>query len=317
MKPPYKINSTILKLVSSISEKIGAANAIHINRPPTELRKRNRIKTIQASLAIEGNTLSEEQITALLNNERIIAPKKDILEVQNEIKVYKDIWKYKPTSTAHFLKAHYTLLQGLMDKPGKYRLQAVGIAKGSEVAHLAPPSETVTGLMTDLFTYLKTDELALIKSCVFHYELEFIHPFLDGNGRMGRLWQTLILIQEYPIFEFLPIETIIKQEQDAYYSALAKADKIGMSTPFIEFMLGVIEMSLVQLLKSQSPLLTKQDRIEIYKDIIQSNLFSRQEYLAHFKTISTATASRDLKFAVENDILNKEGDKRLARYWYV
>ena len=205
MKPPYEISSEILKYISSISEKIGEVNAKYLIKTNPTLRKQNQIKTIQSSLSIEGNTLTEEQITAILENKRVVGPEKDILEVLNALEVYKNIRQLKPESEKDFLKAHNLLLQKLINEPGKYRKQGVGIVKGSKVEHIAPSFENVPYLMKDLFEYLKDkSELTLIKSCVFHYEMEFIHPFLDGNGRMGRLWQTLILMQEYPFFEFLP-----------------------------------------------------------------------------------------------------------------
>ncbi len=317
MKPPYQITDKILKLVVSISEKLGEVNATHLYKPPTELRKKNRIKTIQSSLEIEGNTLTEEQITALLENKRVLAPKKDIVEVQNAIKVYEELHTLNPNRLKDLEKAHGILMSGLIDTAGKLRTKNVGIVKGSKVEHIAPSGNMVKGLMSDLFTYLKSDEdLILIKSCVFHYEFEFIHPFIDGNGRMGRLWQTLILMQQYPVFEYLPIESLIKENQAEYYKVLSQSDKLGSSTPFIEFMLGIILQSLENLLKIQNRTLTTETRIELYKDIIGSNEFSRKDYLQNFKEISQATASRDLKWAVEQNILTKTGDKRLTKYLY-
>ena len=189
MKPPYEITSSILKLITSISEKIGEVNANLLNKPSPKLRKQNRIKTIHSSLKIEGNTLTEEQITALLENKKVIGPKKDVLEVLNAIKIYENLEEFKPSNEKSFLKAHKSLMVGLIENAGKYRNQSVGIVIGSKVEHLAPPFRNVPYLMKDLFKYLKqSDEIELIKSCVFHYEMEFIHPFLDGNGRMGRLW---------------------------------------------------------------------------------------------------------------------------------
>jgi len=158
--------------------------------------------------------------------------------------------------------------------------------------------------------------MVLIKSCVFHYEFEFIHPFMDGNGRMGRLWQTLILMRGYPVFEFLPVERIIKENQSEYYRRLSESDKIGHSTPFIQFMLQVILQALDNALAVQNITLTSQDRIAYFKDHIKNQLFKRKDYLHYFKQISTATASRDLKWAVNQRILNKSGDKRLTIYHY-
>lgn len=314
MKPPYEITTIILKFITSISEKIGEVNAKYLIKTNPTLRKQNQIKTIHSSLSIEGNTLTEEQITAIIENKRVVGPEKDIIEVLNALEVYKNINKLKPYKEKDFLNAHQLLLNKLIEKPGKYRTQGVGIVKGSKIEHVAPPFENVPYLMKDLFEYLNDkSELTLIKSCVFHYEMEFIHPFLDGNGRMGRLWQTLILMQDYPIFEFLPFETLISKNQDEYYKALSQSDKEGKSTKFIEYMLKIIDNSLAELLENSSKKLSEEDRIVIYLE--QSNIdFSRKDYMNYFKDISSATASRDLKNAVENNLIVKSGDKKTTTY---
>lgn len=315
MKPPYKITTRILELIASISEKIGEVNAAYLYKPPTELRKKNRIKTIQSSLEIEGNSLSFDQVTAILDNKRIIAPQKDILEVKNAIKAYENLDSYNPTSLISFCKAHTTLMKGLIENAGNIRTKSVGIIKGTNVTHIAPPGNIVKSLVKDLFDYLKNDkDLLLIKSCVFHYEIEFIHPFMDGNGRMGRLWQTVILRQYSPVFEFLPIESLIKARQSEYYRILGESDNKGDSTGFIEFMLQIINESLEELLTNQNVNLTSKDRITIFKEKIRKSSFNRQDYMRQFKDISTATASRDLKLAVEEGILEKTGDKRITLY---
>lgn len=317
MKPPYKITNHILKLISSISEKMGEIKAARLIKPPTELRKRNRIKTIQSSLEIEGNTLTVEQITDLINDKRILAPQKDILEVKNAISVYENLTKFNVYDIKSLFSAHKILMDNLVKDAGKIRNTAVGIIKGNQLAHVAPPGEMVYPLLKDLFDYLKNDDdIILLKSCVFHYEFEFIHPFVDGNGRMGRLWQTLILKEYSPVFEFLPIETLIKEKQQDYYNALARCDEQGESTLFIEFMLQIINSALEELLKTQQLSSTNTDRIESFKEIIGNHEFSRQDYMRHNKDISSATASRDLKNGVDNGILLKLGDKSLTIYKY-
>jgi Fic family protein len=315
MKPPYQITNKIVGLIASISEKIGEVNSAHLYRPPTELRKRNRIKTIQSSLQIEGNTLSIEQITAILENKKVIAPKKDILEVKNAIIAYDRLADYKPYNLTSFCKAHEILMKGLVNNPGSIRSKSVGIIKGSVITHIAPPGNIVRSLLKDLFDYLKKDkDLLLIKSCVFHYEVEFIHPFMDGNGRMGRLWQTVLLRQYSPVFEFLPVESLIKAKQFEYYKILGESDNKGDSTGFVVFMLQIINDSLEDLLINQNVNLTSDDRINIFKEKTGSDLFTRQEYMRQFKDISSATASRDLKEAVDKGILEKTGDKRTTQY---
>jgi len=314
MKPPYQITPEILKLITSISEKIGAVNATFLNRPSPKLRKQNRIKTIHSSLKIEGNTLTEEQITALLENKRVMGPKKDVVEVLNAIEIYDNLEKYNPENERSFLKAHQNLMNNLIEKAGKYRNQSVGIVKGSKVEHLAPPYENVPFLMKDLFEYLKKgDEIELIKSCVFHYEMEFIHPFLDGNGRMGRLWQTLILMERYPVFEFLPFETLISNDQEKYYKALSESDKSGQSTKFIEYMLKVIDISISELLNFNNRTLNEKERLEYFISLNKIE-FSRKDYMDIFKDISSATASRDLKKGLELNLFEKIGEKNKTTY---
>ncbi len=314
MKPPYDITPKILKLISSISEKIGEVNANYLSKQSPQLRKQNRIKTIHSSLQIEGNTLTEEQITALIENKRVIGPEKDVLEVLNAIKVYEKLDEYKFSSDKSFLKAHLQLMNGLIESAGKYRKQGVGIVKGTKVEHVAPPHENVPHLMKDLFEYLKdSDELTLIKSCVFHYEMEFIHPFLDGNGRMGRLWQTLILMNEYPVFEFLPFETLISQTQDEYYKSLALSDKSGKSTHFIEYMLDVIEKSLESLLNYNNRIFTAIDRLEFFLKLGVKE-FTRKDYMNIFKDLSSATASRDLKKGIELNMFESIGNLNKTKY---
>ena len=314
MKPPYDITPKILKLITSISEKLGAVNANYLNKQSPQLRKQNRIKTIYSSLQIEGNTLTEEQITALIANKRIIGPKKDVLEVLNAIKVYEKLNFFKFHSEVSFLKVHLELMNGLIENPGIYRKQSVGLVKGDKIEHIAPPFENVPYQMKDLFKYLNdVDELTLIKSCVFHYEMEFIHPFLDGNGRMGRIWQTLILMNEYPIFEFLPFETLISQTQDEYYRSLSLSDKAGKSTFFIEYMLDVINKSLENLLNYNNRILKDIDRLDYFL-MLGLKEFTRKDYMNIFKELSSATASRDLKKGLELQLIESIGNLNKTKY---
>ena len=314
MKPTYDITPKILKLITSISEKLGEINATYLSKQSPQLRKQNRIKTIHSSLQIEGNTLTEEQITALIENKRVIGPEKDVLEVLNAIKLYENLEKYKFYSDKSFLKAHKELMNGLIQSPGKYRTKGVGIVKGNMVEHVAPPAENVPYLMKDLFEYLKdSEELTLIKSCVFHYEMEFIHPFIDGNGRMGRLWQTLILMSEYPVFEFLPFETLISQTQNEYYNSLAMCDKLGKSTIFIEYMLGVIDKSLSSLLDYNNRIFKDVDRLEYFIKL-GAKEFTRKDYMNTFKNLSSATASRDLKKGLELKLFESIGFLNKTKY---
>lgn len=314
MNPPYQITPEILLRIASIAEKIGQLSAKYLDKPSPQLRKKNRIKTIHSSLTIEGNTLTTEQITALIEKKRVIGPKKDVSEVLNAIAVYEKLKSFDPKSSKSFLKAHEILMNGLIEDNGRYRKKNVGIMAGDQMAHLAPPAMNVSHLMNDLFNYLKSSkEISLLKSCVFHYEMEFIHPFLDGNGRMGRLWQTLILMKDYPVFEFIPFENIIHQTQAEYYQALAKSDKTGHSTPFIEYMMNVIDDSLSNMLDVKVHIKSKEDRLNYFIENC-NDAFTRKDYMTVFKELSSATASRDLKKGIELDLIEKEGKKNNTIY---
>lgn len=240
-QPPYTITSKIIHLVSQISESIGRLTALIQIEDSLKLRKANRIQTIQGSLAIEGNTLSTEQITAILNGKPVIAPPKEVQEVRNALKAYEEIHNWHPEIELDLLQAHQTLMAGLIDEVGQYRHGGVGVMSGDRVVHMAPPANQVNRLMGDLLHWLaEGNEHPLIKSSIFHYEFEFIHPFADGNGRMGRLWQTLILSQWNSIFLNIPVESLIYQNQKAYYDALQASTDRADSAPFIEFILQMI-----------------------------------------------------------------------------
>ena len=205
------------------------------------MRKANRICTIQGSLAIEGNTLSTEQIKAILNSKVVIAPPKEVQEVRNTIKAYEAFQQWQPSQEVDLLQAHQILMTGLIDEVGQYRHGGVGVMSGDRVVHMAPPANQINRLMFDLLDWLNDSDVhPLIQSSVFHYEFEFIHPFADGNGRMGRLWQTLILSRWNPIFANIPVESLIYQNQKAYYEALQASTDRTDSAPFIEFILQMI-----------------------------------------------------------------------------
>jgi len=205
------------------------------------LRKANRIKTIHSSLAIEGNTLTEGQVRDIMDGKNIVAPIRQIQEVKNAIATYELYPSLDPFEVKDLLKAHGTMMMALTDDAGFFRRSGVGVFSETGLVHMAPPPQRVAGLMEDLFEWLRASEdHLLIRSCVFHYEFEFIHPFSDGNGRTGRLWQSLILGRLHPLFEHLPVENIVYSNQQEYYDAIAASTKAGNSNPFIEFMLGEI-----------------------------------------------------------------------------
>ena len=250
-QPPFTLNNQMLDYVADIAQKVGRVDAYgQLSRSP-QLRKENRIRTIHSSLAIENNTLSLEQVTAVIEGKHVIAPPKDLLEVQNAIKVYEDIDSFDPLSIDDLLRAHKELMGGLVSEAGRLRSGNVGVFAGDKLIHAGTPAKYVPNVLADLFSWLASGEVhPLITSCVFHYEFEFIHPFQDGNGRMGRLWQTLILSRWNDLFAWLPVETLVKEHQEDYYDALAGSDEQGDCTRFIEFMLGMISQALDDVITS-------------------------------------------------------------------
>lgn len=315
MKPPYHITPEILNLIAQVSERIGAVQTAELDRLTPQLRKRNQIKTIYNTLAIEGNALDQEQVTAIIEGKRVLGAEKDILEVKNAVDVYARMHTLNPSSPDDFLRAHKGLMAQLLPAPGRYRTSGVGISKGDEIQHFAPPHERVPYLMKDLFGYLKSSEdHPLIRSAVFHYELEFIHPFLDGNGRMGRLWHQLILANAYPVFQYLSLESLIRERQSEYYGALSDSDKSGHSTPMILFSLQIIAQALGELDQAKRSHLSSSDRLSYFLQNTSQLNFTRKDYMGCFRSISTATASRDLKQGVEDGLFDKIGTKNQSSY---
>lgn len=249
--PPYNITEEMLELTSGITEDLGKlSNVNNLERLP-RLRRVNRIRSIQSSLAIENNTLSLEQVTDVIDGKRVLGPQDDILAVKNAFTVYKLLPKLDPFSLEDLKKAHGVMMQGLIERAGELRTSSVGVIdEQGKVLHVAPPDDMVKGLMEQLFGWLKTSKMQmLIRSSIFHYEFEFIHPFADGNGRMGRLWQTALLASWKPMFEWIPIESIIKDNQEEYYRAIRLSTAEGKSNRFILFMLGVIQKAVSDLVR--------------------------------------------------------------------
>lgn len=317
MTPPYKITPNILNLISEISRILGKLESLTISIPEPKLRKKNRIRTIRATLAIEGNTFSEEQITAILENKKVLGTKKEITEVKNAIALYDEIDSFKPESIKSFLDAHSRLMKGIIESSGKFRSKNVGVLKGQIVKHVAPKPIMVPELVAKLFDWVKKEKELhlLVKSCIVHYEIEFIHPFEDGNGRMGRFWQSVMLTKLNPIFKYVPVESLIEKNQKKYYDSLEKSDKAGDSTAFIAFMLSVILDSISEFdSETKGVTVTFEDRLTKAKEHFGQNPFSRKEYMELFKSISSATASRDLKEGVGNRNLKVSGEKNQTRY---
>ena len=237
-QPPYEIMPSILTLVAEIAEAVGRFTALGEKSLTPKLRRENRLRSIQASLAIENNTLTLEEVTAVIKGRRVAGTLREIQEVKNAFVAYESLDSWSPTSLDDLLSAHKLMMTALVDDAGHFRSGSVGIFKGEQLMHMAPPAQKVPLLMDNLMAWLaNTKEHPLVASSLFHYEFEFIHPFSDGNGRLGRLWQTVILKAWKPLLPYLPVETVIKPNQSDYYGALAQADQEAKATVFVEFML--------------------------------------------------------------------------------
>lgn len=297
-QPPFEINERIMADVIEIAELVGRVSVTDkISMNPT-LRRTNRIQTIYSSLAIEQNTLDIEQVTAVLSGKRVIAPPKDIAEVKNAYEIYDNMDKLNPYSIDDLLKTHSVMERGLLNEAGEFRSRPVGVADSEgNILHFGTLPQYVPKLVQELLEWTEKSEIhLLIKSCVFHYEFELIHPFADGNGRMGRLWHTLLLSKWNPIFAWLPIESIIHDNQSEYYNAINVSNNNGNSTVFIEFMLSVIKQALQESINDKPKNISSKsdlrwnkinDYLEMHEYILNSDV---QKLLG----VSSATATRIL-----------------------
>ena len=320
--PPFEITSKIIELISNISEKIGEINYLQNNPYHIKLRKENRIKTIHSSLAIENNSLSLQQITAIIDGKHVLGHPNEIKEVKNSIQAYDLLLTLNPYKEKDLLNAHKLMMQDLVERNGKYRTDGVGIFDGEKVVHLAPPADRVPELMFDLFEWIKTSDVhPLIKSCVFHYEFEFIHPFQDGNGRIGRLWQTVILKEWKEIFAWLPVETLIKENQQEYYNVLGVSDSAANSTKFIEFMLSLILDTIKEIIETEKKVTIKVAiKVTINQqkiiDAIKSNPYVTQEELANNIGITKKSIIANMKKLQECGFIKRIGANKNG-YWQV
>jgi len=316
-KPPFEITNEILAAITEIAELVGQVNATQgLSANPT-LRRTNRIRTIYSSLAIEQNTLSLEQVTAVLKGKRVIAPPKDIAEVKNAYEIYEMMDTLNPFSVDDLLNAHGVMTKGLVKESGCFRSGPVGVVdKQGNVLHLGTLPDYVPGLVVELLDWVESSDIhMLIKSCVFHYEFELIHPFSDGNGRMGRLWHTLLLTQWKPLFAWLPVESIIHARQTEYYNAINRSNYDGESTVFISFMLSAIKEALIEaaetvgVTKNMSAAELRWYKIERFfeKNEAITNADVRQLF-----DVSAATANRILARLTDEGKLIKV---RLGKSW--
>ncbi len=308
--PPYKISSKILKLSTQISEELTKLQFTGTQKINPMLRKKNRIKTLAGTLEIEGNFIGEEKITAIIEGKRVLGTVKELAEVQGAIKAYEKLDEFRYSELDDLLLAHKILMDEILTTAGSFR--SVNVKVGE---HIAPQSNMVNELMINLFSWLKnSDEHMLLKSCIFHYEFEFIHPFSDGNGRIGRLWQSVILNSFNPIFSLLPTESIVRDYQEEYYKAIEDSTQQGESTPFIEFMLEMILKSIQTTLKSdqQSNYKSDQKVLALMKGNSKITIYELMEKLS----MSESGIKKVIKKLKDENIISRVGSLK-SGYWEV
>ena len=300
-KPPFDITNAMIDHVAEIAELVGRLTSTNQLSANPHLRRTNRIRTIHGSLAIEQNTLTLEQVTAVLNGKHVLAPPKDIAEVKNAYEIYERLDELDPYSVDDLLTAHGIMTRGLVEESGMFRTRPVGVVdQEGHVLHFGTLPQYVPDLVMELLDWVKTSDVhMLIRSCVFHYEFELIHPFADGNGRVGRLWHTLLLSKWNPAFAWLPVESIIHDRQEAYYAAINASNDAGESTVFIEFMLSAIKASLIDAINtsdevSDGPMDKATMRWKQIEKFLETHPYIMNADVRALCGVSAATANRIL-----------------------
>ena len=319
-QPPFEITNQMITDVAAIAELAGRVTATgNLSATPT-LRRKNRIKSIYSSLAIEQNSLSEEQVTAVLNGKRVLAPPQDIKEVQNAFEIYERMDELDPYSINDLLTAHQIMMRDMISEAGQFRTRNVGVVRGGEVVHMGTLPAYVPEAVEKLFKWVKDSDVhMLIKSCVFHYEFELIHPFADGNGRIGRLWHTLLLSKWAPIFAWLPVESLIYQHQAEYYQAFNASNAAGAGTIFIGFMLGILRDAFHEAYDTEVELIQSvaRDPVTRWRKIdafLRDNGKITNSDVRQLLGVSPATANRILSQLTQEGRLVRTGSKKTAAY---
>ena len=323
LSPPFKITNEILNFVYEIGELVGKISAEKEFEKNLILRRENRIKTIYSSLAIEQNTLTLGQVTDVINGKRVLAPPKDIKEVQNAYEIYERLDELNENSVKDLLLAHKIMTSELIKESGRFRSKNAGVYQGDKLIHMGTLPEYIPELINNLFLWLKNSkEHPLIKAAVFHYEFEFIHPFQDGNGRIGRLWHSLILSKWKKIFAWLPVESLVQKYQKEYYIAINNSNRNGESTEFILFMLRIINETLIELIETEkmTDKLTgkmtdkNEERTKLVIKYLNQNNSINNKDAKNLLDISEATARRFLNKLVKENILEAVGEYKARKY---
>ena len=323
LSPPFKITNEILNFIYEIGELVGKISAEKEFEKNLTLRRKNRIKTIYSSLAIEQNTLTLEQVTDVINGKRVLAPPKDIKEVQNAYEIYERLDELNENSVKDLLLAHKIMTSDLIKESGRFRSKNAGVYQGDKLIHMGTLPEYIPELINNLFLWLKNSkEHPLIKAAVFHYEFEFIHPFQDGNGRIGRLWHSLILSKWKKIFAWLPVESLVQKYQKEYYIAINNSNRNGESTEFILFMLRIINETLIELIETEkmTDKLTgkmtdkNEERTKLVIKYLNQNNSINNKDAKNLLDISEATARRFLNKLVKENILEAVGEYKARKY---
>lgn len=313
--PVFQLSPQVLEAVARIERSLGRLEGLSIDRPQPKLRQRNQVKSVQASAQIEGNPLTLEQVTAVLEGQRVVGARKDVQEILNVNAAYDALEGWRASHFESLLAAHRVLMTGLTADAGTLRRGGVGVFRGPKLQHFAPPAHLVHHHLTGLLRWLRTTRTsALIAACVVHYELLLLHPFSDGNGRLARLWQQVVHRQHHPLLAFVPVESVVRDRQAAYYRALRRSDAGGDATPFLEFSLSALASALEGFAREVRP-----ERLDGSARLAKaraslSGWFARADYVALHPRLSTASASRDLAEAVADGVLERRGERRLARY---
>ena len=330
-EPIFTITPEILNFAYEIAADLERIDIIREKALTPQFRKENRIKTIHSSLWIEANSLTLEQVTDIVDGKRVVGPEKDILEVKNAIVAYDELLECNPYNEKDLLKQHGLLMDGLIKDAGKYRNAGIGVFDGNVPIHVAPPHKRVSVLIHQLLDWAKNAKIPqVVKSCIFHYEFEFIHPFSDGNGRMGRMWQTLLLYQENPVFAWLPVETIIAHNRKEYYRALRRSTRKNDSGIFAQFMLSAIKQATAEFkekfhagglnnagvnacVNAGAKLTKTQEKIIA---LLEKNSSISQSEIAKKMKINESTVYRNIEKLKQLEILERKGSDK-AGVWII